>query len=179
MRALKVIHDSTTEALGQVHGHRKKTFWWCVESLLSAGRLVLTELGRHGSGAAYVKHKIKRVDRFAGNSSLHVEVLPFYQALAHWILRGIVRPVLLVDWTPSSRGFYALVASLPMGGRSVTIYAEVHPSKHLTNRRVEERFLQCLKTVLPSCCTPIIVTDAGFRTPWFDAVKNMGWEFIG
>jgi Transposase DDE domain len=36
-----------------------------------------------------------------------------------------------------------------------------------------------LAAVIPSDCKPVIVTDAGFRTPWFDAVAALGWDFIG
>jgi hypothetical protein len=33
--------------------------------------------------------------------------------------------------------------------------------------------------VLPAGCQPIITTDAGFRGPWFKAVSELGWDFIG
>jgi hypothetical protein len=36
-----------------------------------------------------------------------------------------------------------------------------------------------IKKVLPPQCHPIIVTDAGFRTPWFRAVRKLGWDFVG
>ena len=28
-------------------------------------------------------------------------------------------------------------------------------------------------------CRPIIVTDAGFRNPWFQLIKRQGWDFVG
>ena len=33
--------------------------------------------------------------------------------------------------------------------------------------------------VLPRDCKPIIVTDAGFKTPWFRSVLAQGWDFVG
>ena len=33
--------------------------------------------------------------------------------------------------------------------------------------------------MLPNGCVPIIITDAGFRNPWFRSVLLMGWDFIG
>jgi len=36
-----------------------------------------------------------------------------------------------------------------------------------------------LKMMLPKSCKPIIVTDAGFRIPWFQLVESLGWDFIG
>ncbi|MDT8372228.1 MAG: IS4 family transposase, partial [Gammaproteobacteria bacterium] len=28
-------------------------------------------------------------------------------------------------------------------------------------------------------CRPIIVTDAGFRVPWFTLVASLGWDYVG
>jgi hypothetical protein len=33
--------------------------------------------------------------------------------------------------------------------------------------------------VLPAACAPILVTDAGFRGPWFREVERFGWDWIG
>jgi hypothetical protein len=44
---------------------------------------------------------------------------------------------------------------------------------------VEQRFLERLKEVLPSACRPFLVTDGGYRNPWFQVVKAMGWFYIG
>jgi len=44
---------------------------------------------------------------------------------------------------------------------------------------VEARFLATLKTLLPKHSAPIMITDAGFRTPWFRAVHALGWHFVG
>lgn len=39
--------------------------------------------------------------------------------------------------------------------------------------------LQRLKNVLPPLVKPVIVTDAGFRAPWFSEMLKMGWDFVG
>jgi hypothetical protein len=36
-----------------------------------------------------------------------------------------------------------------------------------------------LKSILPEGCCPYIVCDAGFKNPWFRAVLNLGWDYIG
>lgn len=36
-----------------------------------------------------------------------------------------------------------------------------------------------LKGMLPESCKPIIVTDAGFRIPWFKLVESLGWDYVG
>ena len=33
--------------------------------------------------------------------------------------------------------------------------------------------------MLPPRCSPILVTDAGFRTPWFKQVEALGWDWVG
>jgi hypothetical protein len=39
--------------------------------------------------------------------------------------------------------------------------------------------LQRLQQILPSQARPILITDAGFRAPWFRAVEAMGWHWVG
>lgn len=40
-------------------------------------------------------------------------------------------------------------------------------------------FLAKLKALLPEGVQPIMVTDAGFRAPWFKAVNRLAWHWIG
>jgi len=51
--------------------------------------------------------------------------------------------------------------------------------KKYNTPRTHQHFLQELKSLLPATCTPIIVTDAGFRGPWFRAVEQLQWDWIG
>jgi hypothetical protein len=66
-----------------------------------------------------------------------------------------------------------------MAGRAMMIYEEVYPEQKKGKPKIERRFLQRLKEVLPEDCRPILVTDAGFRMPWFDDVRKLGWDFVG
>ena len=176
---MTLIQNSTAEALSSVHGHRKNAFWWGVESLIRGGKLTLTELGRSGTGPAFIKHKIKRSDRLFGNERLHEESFTYYSALAQWLLKGVKRPIVLVDWTETGVGFHALVASVPLEGRALVVYSEAHPLSSLGSRSVEGRFLESLRALMPEGCCPIVVTDAGFRTPWFDKLRELEWDFVG
>lgn len=36
-----------------------------------------------------------------------------------------------------------------------------------------------LHRMLPKDAAPIIITDAGFRIPWFKLVEELGWHYIG
>ena len=74
---------------------------------------------------------------------------------------------------------YLLRASVAVNGRSATVYEEVHTLAGKDKRRTHRAFLRQLQAVLPVGCRPIIVTDAGFRTPWFQQVEALGWDWVG
>ena len=70
-------------------------------------------------------------------------------------------------------------AALVLDGRAIPLYEAAYPLKHYNKPRTHKRFLMELSTLLPAHCIPIIVTDAGFRGPWFKAVEALGWHWIG
>ncbi|MFT5449101.1 MAG: hypothetical protein ACI9DC_004290 [Gammaproteobacteria bacterium] len=152
-----------------------------VDSLLSGGKATLTELGRHVRGRAFEKHRIKCADRLLGNEHLHAECFEFYQAMARWLLSATLRPLIIIDGSDvePGRDFVMLKAAVSVGGRALTSFEEVHPLKRYNNPKVHHRFLERLQLVIPACCCPIIITDAGFRGPWFRSVESLGWDWIG
>ena len=90
-------------------------------------------------------------------------------------------PLIIIDWsdlTPD-RHWQLLRASMALKGRSITLYEQVHPQSCATAPRVHKAFLSRLATILPPDCMPILITDAGFRGPWFKLVNRMGWHWIG
>ncbi|MEO8631515.1 MAG: IS4 family transposase [Betaproteobacteria bacterium] len=148
---------------------------------LHGQRITLTELGRALPSQARVKHNIKRVDRLLGNVQLCAERFGIYQAIARWLLGQARQPIIVVDWSDltADRSWQLLRAAVVLGGRTLTLYEEVHPLRHFANRRVHRVFLRQLATLLPTGTTPILITDAGFRAPWFKAVSSLGWHWIG
>ena len=36
-----------------------------------------------------------------------------------------------------------------------------------------------IRSVLPAGIGVTIITDAGYKVPWFQAVQSMGWDFVG
>ncbi len=165
------------------HSMRAAALTRVVQALVLGGKAALTQLGRSRTGSAHVKHHIKAVDRLLGNEHLHRECASIYRAIARTLLGGVSRPVLTVDWSDfecgGSRKWALIQAAVPIGGRAVVIYSRIFPFKRYNSPGAHREFLQGLKLVLPDECRPIVVTDAGFRGPWFRAVEALGWDWVG
>jgi hypothetical protein len=141
----------------------------------------LTHLGRNIGGPAHAKHRIKAADRLLGNVHLHSERLGVYRAIAQTLLRRTSQPVIIVDWSDFqlSRHCVMLKAALPIGGRAISIYERAFPFEQYNSPGAHCEFLRELHAVLPQDCRPIIITDAGFRGPWFRQVESYGWHWVG
>jgi Transposase DDE domain len=163
------------------HATRATALVRVVGALLTGGRLSLTHLGRSLDSKAHVKHQIKAVDRLLGNQHLHEERNDIYRAIAASLLRGIKRPIILVDWSDFELGreWLMLKAALPVNGRAISLYELVFPFKRYNSPGAHREFLEALRAILPAGCRPIIVTDAGFRGPWFRTVEAYGWDWVG
>ena len=160
---------------------RFKALMAAVESGLTGASVPITALGRAVSGPAQIKHKIKRVDRLVGNRHLNDERYAIYSVMTQWLLHSLPMPLIVFDWSPltDDQSQQLLRASLPVGGRSLILYEEVHPRAKLGNRKVQQQFLERLQRMLPPSVTPIAVADSGFRTPFFRAVECLGWHWLG
>jgi hypothetical protein len=178
MRVVEMVRDLVGSCSSVVHTVRVAAVTALVEGVIRSGRLSPAAIGRVLPGEALPKHGIKRVDRLLGNPKMVGDRLFFFLAVAHRVLRGCIRPVILVDWTQAG-DHVALVAAVPIGGRALPIYVEVHPLKKLGNAAVEKRFLGTLKAIIPPECRSVIVSDAGFKGPFFQAVLDQGWDFLG
>ena len=179
MRVDTMVRELIRECSSVVHAVRLGTVVALVEGIVRGGGLRPASIGRSLPGPALPKHGIKRVDRLLRNPRMHRDRLFFFLAIAHRVLRGVRRAEVLVDWTQVGDAHVALVAAVPIGGRALPIYAEVHPLKKLGNGAVEKRFLCALKAIVPEECRCIIVSDAGFKGPFFEAVREFGWDFLG
>lgn len=181
MHALNIVQQLIRSCCPHIHTVRLTVILAAVAAAVRSRRLTLTELGRALIGKTHVKHSIKRVDRLLGNRHLAGERLDLYQALARRSVGALRQPLIVVDWTDLSpdRRWQLLRAAAPIGGRCLTLYEEVHPLTRFGNPRVHRAFLAKLKTLLPEGVTPILITDAGFRAPWFKAVHRLGWHWIG
>ena len=163
------------------HSARQSALLKLVSALLGGSKLSVTQLGRHRAGPAYTKHHIKAADRLLGNRHLHAERDGIYRAIARTLLTGIKRPIVLVDWSDADlrRRWLMIKAAVAVSGRAVSVYEKVYPMKRYNSPKAHREFLCALKAALPDGCQPIIVTDAGFRGPWFKAVEAHGWDWVG
>ena len=70
MPTLASIHAFIAQCCPQIHAARRRVLFAVVAGALRGGALSLTSLRRALAGAAYAKHKIKRVDRLLGTETL-------------------------------------------------------------------------------------------------------------
>lgn len=179
MRVEAMVRQLVEGCRANVHAKRLGAVTKVVEGIVRGGRLVPASIGKNLPGSARPKHGIKCVDRLLGNAHVQGELLYLYCAIAHHLLHNCARPVVLVDWSQVGGPHEALVAAVPIGGRALPVYVEVHPLKKLGNAAVEERFLRSLAAILPAGSKPIVISDAGFKGPFFQAVLALGWDFLG
>jgi hypothetical protein len=181
MHALPILHRCLTPLLLHIHARRLATLYEAVVSCVCGPALSLTDVGRRFTGPAALRHKIKRADRLLGNRHLQREAGSIYGALCRVLLARIAEPVILVDWSDlkADQSLHLLRAALPVGGRALTLYEEVHPQAKLNNQLTHIRFLRRLAERLPPGSEPIIVADAGFKVPFYRAVERRGWRWVG
>jgi hypothetical protein len=181
MREAILLHKFLKNSVPEMHTKRRISLVRCLLPLLWGTILTVTELGRNLRSVAKTKHNIKRVDRLLSNTHLYAETEAVYKAMAHYLCGGNRRPVILVDWSDLVDTERTLVirAAICLQGRAVTIYERAYPLKKYNKPATHKRFLKTLKSILPDETRPIIVTDAGFRKPWFKQVEACGWDWVG
>ena len=180
MLSKEVSQKYFQNALTSIHKKRINCLFETSWALTKSSNLTVTSLGKKREGKAYVKHKIKSVDRQLSNEALHAEIPTIYKEFYHPLLIGLSVIYVIVDWSGCcQKDFHMLRASMTHDGRSISIYNEIHPQEKVGNDVVHKKFLAHLKRLIPSTSRVVVMTDAGFLMPWFKAVKNVGWDYIG
>ena len=180
MRATQVVQKCLSGALGGMHALRRRVLLCAVEAVIAGRRLTLMDLARSWPGAERVRAPLKALDRLLGNGHLHAEREHIYKAMARWLVRNR-QPVIVIDWSDLKQDgrWYLLRAAIPVGGRTLPILDMVFPAGQQGSPKAEKQFLKRLAHVLPDGVCPVLVTDAGFRGPWFRAVEAMDWQWLG
>jgi Transposase DDE domain len=181
MQANHVLHKLLQSTAPDMHQKRRTALAVNVMAALHGEVLTVTHLGRSITSQAKEKHCIKRADRLLSNRHLQAECLDLYAALTQSLIGMKQRPVIIVDWSDMDgyKRHFLLRASVPLEGRSLTLYEEVHTVKTKEKPKTHQQFLARLRAMLPPLCRPLLVTDAGFRTPWFKQVEALGWDWVG
>jgi len=178
MRVVEILQKQIEKESPSVHRGSFSSLFRAVTALVCGGKLWLAALGRSMPGETSAKHSIKAVDRLLGSRALYRAKNEIYSGLCATLLQNNRCPVVLVDATDIYRKS-ALVASLAFDGRSLAIFSIVGTKKHIAQRRTRRRFLKQLREILPAEATPILVTDAGFESTWFEEVEALGWHYVG
>ncbi len=181
MQAQQVCHKLLNDIGSIMHQARRRALEAMVMAALSGTRLTVTDLGRSIDSLAKQKHCIKRTDRLLSNTHCHAERQALYAALVQRLIGSRKRPIMIVDWSDMDdcKRHFLLRASLAVEGRAFTLYEEVHTVKTKEKPKTHLDFMTALKGMLADDCQPIIVSDAGFRVPWFKLVASFGWDWIG
>lgn len=181
MKVQSIVDQTIRKITPNMHSSRRLALHSCVSSILGGSSNSVTSIGRGISGTAFEKHKIKRADRLCSNQLLYSECLLIYQEIVSHFGHSSSTPIILVDWSDldDRQDKFLLRASLAIDGRALTLYQEVHTIKTKDKPSTHQMFLKRLKAMFSAKTKPIVVTDAGFRCPWFQQVRELGWDFVG
>lgn len=180
MRASRVLQKCLAGSLHAMHEARSRVLLRAVEALIAGRRLTLMDVARSWPGAERVRAPLKALDRLLSNPHLHAEREQVYADMARWLLRS-EHPVIVIDWSDlkPDKSWGLLRAAVPVGGRTLPVLDMVFPGSQAGSPKAEKQFLLRLKQIVPEGVTPILVTDAGYRAPWFRAVEALGWHWLG
>lgn len=101
--------------------------------------------------------------------------------MARQVLPAHGKVAIVVDWSVlrDDGSAQLLRAAAVLTGRALVLYDEVHPRECQGSPAVQRRFMETLRDILPPSCRPVIITDAGFRAPWFKMLNQLGFPWIG
>lgn len=181
MHERTLLHKLFLESSAEIDKRIHKTVMDTSLTLASCKKLSIAGIGRSLISESTVKHNIKRVDRLFGNMNLNDNRVAYYKKMAKLLIGNNKRPIIVVDWSGLTKcGEYHFIrASIPVGGRALAVYDATYLENEYSSHRSHIEFITELKEILPRNCKPIIVTDSGFRCPWFKLIRSYGWDFVG
>lgn len=181
MHLSELLHKMIEEELPQIHKVRLESLISVCDTAMNNTELYLTGLGRSLTNLNKESSNIQKVDRLLGNGHLQGERESFYKLFIGKLISENSQPWIHIDWSCINpvTNLYVLRASLSMTGRSIVLYEACYPKSKENNHSTHKVFLNTLKTLLPRSVKPVIVTDAGFRAPWFAHIIQLGWDYVG
>jgi len=183
MHAAAIVSRFIETHLSAMHAARRGMLSALVIAAMCGQCLSLTRLSRAVQGRGCLKAAIKRVERLIGNARIKEETQIVGRELLEQLCRMREPLIIAVDWSALNPGgtlveLRAAVTRLGMG-RALTVYQQVYPLAKLGNAKAERELLETLRGWVAEDIQVIVVSDAGFRRPWFTQVERCGWSWIG
>lgn len=183
MHAAKILRRFVWTRLPGVHASRRECLVDAVTAITRGCPLRLSGLARGMARAGTYKAALKRADRLLGNARIDAENRCASQAIVNQLGAMCRELFIAVDWSSAAPGGRMVQlrasATMPGMGRAITICQRVYPGSTMGSARAENDLLQWLKTAIDPTMRVTLITDAGFRRPWFNAVSALGWSWIG
>jgi hypothetical protein len=180
MKSTALLHNLLKKSQAIKHKTRLTSLLNAVEAVMHGGKLSLSSIGRHMIKPIKTRSKIQTTNYLLGNPKLFNEAPAIYTAVTAALCSGRKEIYILIDWSSViQHKTHLLRASMVVKGRSNVLYQELHPEKNLGTLQVHARFLQRLHAMIPDGISVCIVTDAGFKTDFFQQVTQYGWHFVG
>ena len=181
--ASRIVRRFIDEQLTVIHAARRQLLCAAVIAVMCGHLLSLSRIARGLMGEGSHKAALKRMDRLLGNARIGGEAEAVAQALLRRLCHWAQPLVIAVDWSAVAPdgAFVELRAALTRTGmgRALTLYQQVYPKSKLGNGRAERALLNKLRGWIPAQVPVIIMSDAGFRRPWFKEIERLGWCWIG
>lgn len=154
-----------------------------VAALIAGRDAHLSAIARTFHGSQKFKYRLKRFDRFVGNT--RVKVWQCFPALVPIILKLADRtqgylPV-LVDHTDVGTQLRVFYAAVLFKRRALPLIFFVFNKRALrrSQNRVEEALLHQIKEIMPTRLRVVIVADRGFgRVSLFRFLEQLKWRFV-
>lgn len=180
MHVKQILTRCFSSVFTAMHATRQLVLIRSVEALVTGHQLSLTGIARTWPDALLIHAPLKALDRLLSNRHMPVHRLALQRNIARWLLRSTM-PVVIVDWADlkGDGRWYLLRASVPVGGRTITLLDQLYPMAEQNTPKAQHDFLLLLKAVVGKHQTLVIISDAGFRSDWCRAVLKMGWHFVG
>ena len=181
MRAGRVLQELLASCWASLDQRLVRRVLGAIEAMVDARQVVLMELARQYPGATHTAAPLKALDRLLSNPRVQALRPSLYRAALARLWPVSKAVVVIVDWCTLTRdeSLHLLRAAMPVGGRALPVWDEVHQQAKLGNASVHDRFLASLRALVPANRQPIVITDAGFSVPWFRSAQARGFACIG
>lgn len=146
MHTATIVSQVMQCCLPLMHAARWRALRDVAASSVNGRALSLVALAVGMPRTTNMRHRVKCVDRLLGNRHLDSHRFYLYAALARQWLTGLLQLLIVVDWSSltADMQWHWLRASVVCDGRSITLYEEVHPRRHLGSLAMHARFIKRL-----------------------------------